>query len=53
MLLEQLDTFIQRYQELAELLSDPEVINDNKRFRELAKEEADLRPKVELSLIHI
>ena len=47
MLLEQLDTFIQRYQELAELLSDPEVINDNKRFRELAKEEADLRPKVE------
>ena len=47
LLLEQLDTFIQRYQELAELLSDPEVINDNKRFRELAKEEADLRPKVE------
>ncbi|MDK6375915.1 peptide chain release factor 1 [Aerococcus urinae] len=47
MLEEQLDTFIARYQELAELLSDPDVINDHKRFRDLAKEEADLRPKVD------
>ena len=28
-------------------MSDPEVINDNRRFRELSKEEADLRPKVD------
>ena len=47
MLLDQIDTFINRYQELAELLSDPDVINDAKRFRDLSKEEADLRPKVE------
>ena len=29
------------------LLSDPEVIGDTKRFMELTKEEANLRPKVE------
>ncbi|AMB98762.1 peptide chain release factor 1 [Aerococcus urinaehominis] len=47
MLLEQADTFIARYSELAELLSDPEVIGDHRRFMTLSKEEADLRPKVE------
>ena len=39
--------FIIRYDELSELLSDPEVIGDTKRFMELTKEEANLRPKVE------
>ena len=44
---EQIATFINRYREIAEQMSDPDVINDNKRFRSLSKEEADLRPKVE------
>lgn len=44
---DQLDSFIIRYDELSELLSDPEVISDTKRFMELTKEEANLRPKVE------
>lgn len=45
---DQLDSFIIRYEELSELLSDPEVISDTKRFMELTKEEAGLRPKVEV-----
>ena len=44
---DQLDSFIIRYDELSELLSDPDVISDTKRFMELTKEESNLRPKVE------
>lgn len=44
---DQLDSFIIRYEELSELLSDPEVINDTNRLMELTKEEAILRVKVE------
>lgn len=44
---EQMEKFFIRYQELSELMSDPDVISDNTRFRKLAQEEADLRPKVE------
>lgn len=43
---DQLDSFIIRYDELSELLSDPDVISNTKRFMELTKEEAGLRPKV-------
>ncbi|CZR00642.1 peptide chain release factor 1 [Trichococcus ilyis] len=43
---DQLDAFIIRYEELSELLSDPEVLADTKRFLELTKEEAGLREKV-------
>ena len=42
---DQLDSFIIRYDELSELLSDPEVIGDTKRFMELTKEEAKLTTK--------
>ena len=45
---DQLDSFIIRYDELSELLSDPDVISDTRRFMELTKEEAALRPKVEV-----
>ena len=45
---DQLDSFIISYDELSELLSDPEVISDTRRFMELTKEEAALRPKVEV-----
>ncbi|MGR3742048.1 peptide chain release factor 1 [Companilactobacillus sp. DQM5] len=40
---DQLDGLIDRYNELQELMSDPEVINDTKRYMELSKEEADMR----------
>ena len=43
---EQLDTLIFRFEELHELLSDPDVIADSNRLRELTIEEADLSPKV-------
>lgn len=43
---DQLDAFIIRYEELSELLSDPEVLSDTKRILELTKEEAGLREKV-------
>ena len=36
---EQLDALIFRFEELHELLSDPEVISDSKRLRELTIEE--------------
>ncbi|EFR31285.1 peptide chain release factor 1 [Eremococcus coleocola] len=44
---EQLDSLLIRYDEVNELLSDPIVIADSNRLRELTIEEADLRPKVE------
>lgn len=46
MLFDQLDSFIDRYEELTELMSDPEVITDTNRFMSLSKEEGDLREKV-------
>lgn len=45
---EQLQAVEDRYEELAELLSDPEVVNDTKRFMELSKEEANTRETVEV-----
>ncbi len=35
-----------RYEELGELLSDPDVVSDTKRFMELSKEEAATRDTV-------
>ena len=43
---DQLQSLEDRYEELGELLSDPEVISDTKRFLELSKEEANLRETV-------
>lgn len=40
---EQLDGLLDRYAELQELMSDPEVINETSRYMELSKEEACLR----------
>jgi len=42
-----LDILKDRYEELAALLSDAEVINDQKRFREFSKEYSELEPVVE------
>ncbi|KRO17630.1 peptide chain release factor 1 [Lacticaseibacillus saniviri] len=42
----QLDSVLDRYDELQELMSDPDVINDTKRYLELTKEEGSLRDVV-------
>lgn len=45
---DQLQKIEDRYLELGELMSDPEVIADTHRFMNLSKEEADLRETVEV-----
>ncbi|MGX6961420.1 peptide chain release factor 1 [Vagococcus xieshaowenii] len=45
---DQLQAVEDRYEELGELLSDPTVISDNKRFMELSKEEANTRETVDV-----
>lgn len=37
-----LDQMVDRYEEVTHLLSDPDVINDNKKFRDLSMEHSDL-----------
>ena len=34
---DQLETMVGRYEELGELLSDPQVVNNTKRFMELSR----------------
>lgn len=46
-LFDRIQMLADRYEELGELLSDPDVIADSKRFMELSKEMADLRETVE------
>lgn len=46
-LFKRLQTLEDRYEELGELLSDPEVIADTPKFTKLSKEMADLRETVE------
>ena len=43
---DKLEDLILRYEEVMNLLSEPDVANDNKRFRELMKEQSDLAPIV-------
>ncbi|MYN00400.1 peptide chain release factor 1 [Lactobacillus iners] len=43
----QLESLLAHYEELQEMMSDPEVINDTKKYMEISKEEADLREVVE------
>ena len=43
---DQLQAVEDRYEELGELLSDPDVVSDTKRFMELSKEEASSRDTV-------
>ena len=46
-LFDRLQMLEDRYEELGELLSDPDVIADTQRFTKLSKEMADLRETVE------
>ncbi|RCW77451.1 peptide chain release factor 1 [Saliterribacillus persicus] len=41
-MLDRLESLEMRYDKLNELLSDPDVINDNKKLREYSKEQSDL-----------
>lgn len=43
---DKLQAVVDRYDELNELISDPEVIADTQKFMKLSKEEADLRDTV-------
>ena len=45
-LLNKLDNLSEHLQELEALLSDPDVINNQNKFREYAKEHADIKPVV-------
>lgn len=45
-IIEKLKTLVERHEEIAALLSEAEIINDQKRYRELSKEYADLEAVV-------
>ncbi|MBL4622595.1 MAG: peptide chain release factor 1 [Immundisolibacteraceae bacterium] len=45
-LLAKLEILQERHQEITALLSQPEIISDNNRFRDLAREHSDLGPMV-------
>jgi peptide chain release factor 1 len=47
-MLERLQQLEERYEKLNELLSDPEVINDNNKLREYSKEQSDISQTVEV-----
>jgi peptide chain release factor 1 len=47
MLADKLSPFIERYNELSELLSSPEIVSDIKKMTELSKEQSGLLPLVE------
>ena len=44
---DRLDDLLIRYEELMEELNNPYVVEDQKKFRKLMKEQADLAPIVE------
>ena len=46
-MLDKLRTIKQKYEEITALLSDPAVISDQKRYRELSRERAQLTDIVE------
>lgn len=43
----QLEGLVAHYEELQEMMADPEVINDTKRYMEVSKEEADMREVIQ------
>ncbi len=47
MLADKLNPFIERYNELSDLLSSPDIISDIKKMTELSKEQSSLLPLVE------
>ncbi|WP_456452600.1 peptide chain release factor 1 [Hydrogenimonas sp.] len=53
MLKEKLQPFIDRYNEINELLSSPDITNDIKKMTELSKEQSDLEPLVQKARAYI
>jgi len=45
--LDRLQSLAGRYEKLSELLSDPDIVNDTKKLRELSKEQSDLQEAYE------
>ena len=41
-----LDNIVEKYEELTRMLSDPEVLNDFNKVKELSKEQSDLEETV-------
>src|SRR5690606_19958322 len=46
-ILEKLDRLTERYQEVSGLLSEPDIIAEQSRFRDLSREYAELEPVVQ------
>ncbi len=46
-IIEKLENLSERFEEISMLLSDPDVISDQNRFRDLSKEYAELKPVVD------
>jgi len=44
---DRLEDLVRRYEEITNELSEPSVVNDQKRFRKLMKEQADIQPLVD------
>ena len=53
MLQDKLQPFIDRYNEISELLSSADITSDIKRMTTLSKEQSDLEPIVETSKSYI
>ena len=45
--MDQLESLEARYEEVQEMMADPEVISDTKRYMEITKEEADMREVIQ------
>lgn len=46
-MLDRLETVVNRYEELSQLLCDPDIINDPKKLRQYSKEQSDLEETVQ------
>ena len=44
---DKLEDLVRRYEEITNELTEPSVVNDQKRFRTLMKEQSDLQPLVD------
>ena len=47
---DRLEDLVRRYEEITNELAEPSVVNDQKRFRNLMKEQSDLQPLVDAYL---
>ena len=44
---DRLEDLVRRYEEITKELTEPSVVNDQKRFRNRMKEQSDLQPLVD------